>query len=363
MTNTKIEWADHTFNPWRGCAKVSPACQNCYAEVLSRRNPAMLGIWGQHGTRVLAGNDSWRKVKQWDADAKSKGIKYKVFCASFADVFEDWQGPVVSHKGEQMHVPVHSHQLGSKWIPESDCNSGEPPLTMAHVRQALFDLIDETPNLIWLLLTKRPHNILRLMPGTGWLDAETQAIPVRNNVWFGTTVENQATANERIPELLKVPARLRFLSCEPLLEEVKIADVSGWGNAGKWWGGTVLGPAGIGWVITGGESGSEARPMHPEWAFSLRDQCRDANVPFFFKQWGEWYPAPDHFIESIKAKPQPKIPLALAGQPISLRHNGYDVRKVGEQHMMRIGKNMAGRLLYNKEYNEFPEVEHVANDC
>jgi protein gp37 len=253
---TGIEWTDHTFNPWWGCARVSSGCEHCYAETFAAR----FGVkWGVKAERRPSSEKVWSGPLRWDKAAEKAGVKARVFCSSMADVFED-RPELVEH------------------------------------RARLFALIARTPNLIWQLLTKRPENILRLVPES-WLGR------FPDNVWIGTTVEDQRRANERIPVLLAVPAVVRFLSCEPLIGPVDLdpgrCDVHGTQFArgghctecaangysselsyGHWL-------DGIGWVIAGGESGAGARPMHPDWARALRDQCADSDVAFFFKQWGE----------------------------------------------------------------------------
>jgi protein gp37 len=267
--NSAIEWTHHTFNPWRGCTRVSAGCKNCYAETMSKRNPGVLGVWGPRGTRVVAAESYWRQPVTWDREAAQAGERRRVFCASLADVFED-----------DATMPLASREV--VWA----------------ARERLWALIAQTPNLDWLLLTKRPENILSMIP-----------VPWRfhhgapHNVWYGTSVEDQATAEYRIPYLLQVPARVRFLSCEPLLGPVDL---------GRWlpdldrpidWVPDGDAPPGIydpltrerypdpadielHWVIAGGESGHGARPMHSDWARSLRDQCTAAGVSFFMKQMG-----------------------------------------------------------------------------
>lgn len=266
--NTAIEWTDHTWNPWRGCAKVSPGCAMCYAETLSARNPDVLGEWGPpHATtRVIAAEPYWDKPLSWNANAERDGVPQRVFVASLADVFED-----------------------------------APQVVQARAR--VFDVIERTPWLVWLLLTKRPGNVMAMVPD-GW----TSGFPP--NVWLGTSVEDQTRADERIPPLLAAPAAVRFLSCEPLLGPVDLGmpadhwghdserydvgsicvdctDPDGDGELVPW---TVPSGPQIDWVIVGGESGPGARPMHPAWARSLRDQAAAAQVPFLFKQWGRWAP-------------------------------------------------------------------------
>ena len=220
--HSKIEWTDHTFNPWWGCVRVSPACQHCYAETFSKR--VGLDVWGVGESRRFFGAKHWQEPRKWNAAAQRAGVRARVFCASMADVFED----------------------------RAD---------LVQPRADLFVLIDDTPWLDWLLLTKRPEHIERLMPAY-WGNG------VWPNVWLGATVED-SLRESRIEALRSAPAVVRFLSCEPLLASV------------------APNLAGIQWVICGGESGHGARPMRVEWARSLRDRCVDAGVAFHFKQWGE----------------------------------------------------------------------------
>lgn len=216
------------------------------------------------GTRVVAAEAMWREPLKWDKAAKAKGERHRVFCASLADVFEDWRGPMVDAKGTEL-----------SW-------DGINPVTMDHVRARLFTLIGETPNLDWLLLTKRPQNVLRMahdawcLPVPGHVsqnagDGRHWHFP--RNLWLGTSVENQAGADERHPHLKATPAALDFWSAEPLLGPIDALPL--WEKYGK--------PA---WVIVGGESGPGARPMQIEWARSLVSQCKAAGVACFVKQLG-----------------------------------------------------------------------------
>lgn len=268
--DSKISWTHHTFNPWRGCTKVSDGCKHCYAETMSKRNPAVLGLWGPQGVRAPAAESYWKQPERWNHEAQASGERRRVFCASLADAFE---GPET--------MPVES------W----------PVVEAARTR--LFALVERTRWLDWLLLTKRPENMPRFAPlswARGWPD----------NVWAMTSVENQKEADRRIPLLLQVPAKVRGLSCEPLLGDV---DLTHWLKYGEF---SPYGRRAIHWVIVGGESGADARPMFAAWARSLRDQCIDAGVAFHFKQHGEY----------------------LDG--------------------VRVGKRLAGRLLDDKEWNEVP---------
>lgn len=230
---TAISWTDHTFNPWWGCVKVSPACQHCYAETFSKRVGQK--VWGVDAGRRFFGPKHWAEPLKWNADAVKAGVRRRVFCASMADVFEDRSDLV--------------------W-PRSD----------------LFELITETPALDWLLLTKRPENIRKMVPPV-WL---THPIP---NVWYGTTAENQQYFDVRIQELLKVPAAVLFLSCEPLLGPIDLGLPMTSDNP-------LMVDRHVDWVIAGGESGAHCRSSDPEWFRSLRDQCVGSATAFHFKQWG-----------------------------------------------------------------------------
>lgn len=233
--NSSIEWTHHTFNPWWGCTKVSPACDHCYAETWAKR----LGkaVWGKNAPRRFFSDKHWNDPIRWDAEATAEGERRRVFCASMADVFE-----------------------------------GRPDLTPW--RKKLWGLIEETPMLDWLLLTKRPQNIEKMVPWSAhWPE----------NIWLGTTVENQKVADARLPHLLQHRAKVRFLSCEPLLGQINLGS---WIKANK-----TKNLHGIDWIIAGGESGPSARPMSPDWARSLRDQAAMIEVAFHFKQWGHWVPS------------------------------------------------------------------------
>lgn len=289
--DSNIEWCNHTFNPWRGCTKVSAGCQHCYADTLSRRNPLTLGVWGPNGTRVVAAEAAWGEPVKWDrvvsCNVSHGGPRPRVFCASLADVFEDWRGPMVNAAGVKLWKAWHADTVIAS---EERPKPRFAPLTMDDVRARLFDLICRTPNLDWLVLTKRPENALRMMVEAGLYAVANPALPCpQPNLWIGTSVEDQRAADERIPHLLATPAAVRFLSCEPLLGPVRIDVVRG----------TNIPPGtspphtfdarfrGLHWVIAGGESGPGARPCRVEWVRSLVRQCKAAAVPCFVKQLGE----------------------------------------------------------------------------
>ncbi len=318
--NSKIEWTDHTFNPWEGCQKVGPGCDHCYAETRNARFAGGTAVnWGPGAPRRRTSASTWAKPKAWNARANAfmaaHGRRQRVFCASLADVFDNAVDP--------------------QW------------------REDLFQLIEATPNLDWLLLTKRIGNVGNMLP------VPFDFAKLYPNVWLGATITSQAEADRDIPKLLALDARVRFLSMEPLLGPVHIwrwaaahcerhpgaLDPDGkcgvceslgiWGIPGA----DVLTDAekapirpGLDWVIVGGESGPGARPMHPAWARDLRDQCAAAGVPFLFKQWGEWGPYDRSRTNSVG--------LAIPG---SL-----------DEPLQWFGKKLAGRLLDGRTWDEAP---------
>jgi protein gp37 len=236
--NTEISWTNRiltngtiikgaTFNPWWGCFKVSEECKHCYAADIATHY-GYKDTWGpaSTSTRRFFGDAHWQEPLSWNRQAERAGHRHSVFCASMADVYEN------------------------------------NPILIPH-RERLWQLIETTPWLNWLILTKRPENILAMSPWHVWPD----------NIWLGTSVGLQSRAEERIPHLLQVPTAVRFLSCEPLLGQL---DLSPWLSE-------------IQWVICGGESGNSARPMNLDWARQLHLQCSEARVPFFFKQVGGRY--------------------------------------------------------------------------
>jgi protein gp37 len=350
MAETTIEWADFTFNPWMGCVKVSAECANCYAErdFDHRYQKVKWGGFASGGTRKITSDENWKKPRKWNATAGLTGVRPRVFCASLADVFEDWQGPILNNKGEQLFLfPCGTIDIGPD---DADCGETDcHPLTMDDVRIRLFRLIDSTPNLDWLLLTKRPENILRMWPAyfPGGYIAEAGSMNQegpRPNVWLGTSVGNQESANKRIPELLKCRelSPVLFLSCEPLLGPVRL-NFTDMGDVDD-----------VDWVIAGGESGPNARPSHPDWFRSLRDQCSYAGVPFLFKQWGEWAPRSQGFT----ASGNPEWGCMDRDGTWNLQAtpwNGRDDDGSGEASLIRVGVKAAGRKLDGVFHDGFPE--------
>lgn len=291
--NSSIEWTDHTFNPWEGCQKVGPGCAHCYAETRNARfGGGDAPNWGPGAPRRRTSASNWAKPRKWEREAEAfagqHGRAQRVFCASLADVFDNAVDP--------------------QW------------------RADLFALIEQTPNLDWLLLTKRIGNALDMM-----IEAAEAGVP--SNVRAGATIVNQEEANRDLRKVAQVRVACEnkpFLSIEPLLGPLDLfAADPGWYRY-------------VGWVIVGGESGPGARPMHPEWVRSLRDQCERGHVPFLFKQHGEWVPCSgsDGFWPY--------------NQPTACR-----LMFNGERHprgwpMQRVGKKAAGRLLDGVEHNGVP---------
>ena len=264
---TRIEWATHTFNPWWGCLKVSEACKNCYAEAWAKRMGQK--VWGPTAPRRAFTDQHWTQPLRWQKRLTAEGARERVFCASMADVFED-----------RRDLDPH--------------------------RERLWGLIEATPNLDWLLLTKRPQVVGKLSPwGRSW----------PSNVWLGTTVELQKRAEENLPALIEVPARVRFISAEPLLGPL---DLSAWIDR-------------LDWVITGGESGPRARPASPTWFRDLHLQCMANDVPFHFKQWGDWAP----------------------GDGENLARHRTQAAADGTT-MIRLGKKVAGRSLDGSTFDGLP---------
>jgi len=247
--NTKIEWCHHTFNPWIGCQKVSPGCDHCYAETLMDTRYGRVE-WGPHGKRVRTSEENWKKPLRWAKAARAGDDRPRVFCASLADVFDN-KAP-------------------------------------AAARDDLFALIKYTPELDWLLLTKRPENMRKMLPadwGNGW-----------PNVWLGTTCEDQEHYYLRYKHLSATPAVLRFISYEPALDWLRID----WVPSPR-----VFKPD---WLICGGESGHGARTMDPAWARMVRDHCARFDIAFFMKQMTGKAPIPDDLL--VRQFPKPRLAIA-----------------------------------------------------
>ncbi len=278
MAKTKIEWADRVWNPVVGCTPASEGCAHCYAKRIYDRfyQDKPFSKIQLHPERVLT-PFQWRKPS-------------RIFVNSMSDLFHP-------------DVPF-------KFIDD------------------IFGVMTGATRHTFMVLTKRPDRMLEF--------ANQYYLPGAKvtNIWMGVTVENQRTADERIPLLLQTPAAVRFISVEPMLGPVDLTGING--ALSSWWkNGEIdcVDKGSIGWVICGGETGPGARPMHPDWVRALRDQCQDAGVPFFFKSWGEW----------------------VAGYPQGISMANRAQKYIHGSEFFRVGKKLAGRLLDGREWNEFPE--------
>lgn len=311
MNKTSIEWTDYTWNPVTGCDKISAGCRSCYAETLANR------FWGDrkftdvqiHHERLMEPVNSLKKLKG-----------KKVFVCDVSDLFHD-----------------------------------DVPFEFIGAVLAIMLMMPET---IFQVLTKRPKraveffNWLKLVthPITGE-QLDMRVVKEVKNIWIGVSCENQEQADKRIPLLLQIPAAVRFLSCEPLIGPIDLTVIAPESKGG------IIGSTNcltgeenafthaidihskVDWVICGGESGHQARPMHPEWVRSLRDQCAAANVPFFFKQWGEYAPLRECSMHDVR-----KLKRAIVSDPY-------------EHMVFRIGKSKSGNLLDSKQHLNFPAIK------
>lgn len=289
--NSAISWTRHTWNPWMGCTKVSPACDGCYAEALMDKRYNKVK-WG-NSPRVRTGAHTWNDPFRWQRQAERDGDRPFVFCASLADIFDN--------------------QVDPQW------------------RADAFEVMRKTPRLVYLLLTKRPQNIVKLADAAGGLP---------RNAAIGTTIEDQKRAD--INELALVNAAsevmpaFTFVSIEPMIGPVRLRHLYATEEQPR-----------IDWVITGGETdqgGHKARPTHPDWFRSLRDQCAAAGVPYHHKQNGEWVP--------LQAN-DGEWPTDAGG---FCRLTFCGEKADGGWPMQKVGKKFAGRMLDGVTHDAFPEV-------
>ena len=350
----KIEWTEQTWNPVRGCSRVLPGCQNCYAERIAARfsagqaDSACKEAAGMEPGGPFAGfakrtpsGPRWTGRVELIPEMLEIPLRRRkpttYFVNSMSDLFhESLTDEAIDRVFDVMALcPQHTFQVLTKRAKRMQGYLGT-------VRDQLTDLVRE-----------RAHNLSRFDDVRKWAALITRGIQPEwslplANIWLGVSCEDQQRADERIPLLLQTPAAVRFISAEPLLGPVNLKfndeypDPDGcYADARH----------GIAWVIVGGESGPGARPMHPDWVRSIRDQCQAAAVPFFFKQWGEWRPCE---LNGATYYWWPGGPMAMTGE--NCRHINLDEKT----RAVRVAKKAAGSLLDGREYREFPEVKH---DC
>jgi protein gp37 len=351
---SKIEWTDATWNPLRAknpetgklghhCVKISPACTHCYAASMNKRLGTTLDYSSSSPAETFLDTEALQQPLHWKRPRK-------IFVCSMTDIalecYSDGQLDVIF--SVMAATPWHTYQVLTKRIERLAAYfHGLRAAADAHAPQTKHGLFNPTQvlNLRMLAGSQVPGGILGRAFSAPW------PLP---NVQIGVTAENQKCAEERLPWLMQVPAAGRFLSCEPLLGpiDLRLGDSFGVPTAAEpcrelhWL---------LHWIIAGGESGQQARPMHPDWARSLRDQCQAAGVPFFFKQWGEWVPASESDdADSMLCR------ISMDGT----RGNLVTLNSEQWKHaslMARVGKKKAGRLLDGREWNEFPTAAEVAN--
>jgi protein gp37 len=361
-----ISWTDETWNPIRGCSRVSEGCRNCYAERVAARFRDV----GQpyHGlVRTQAnGQPQWTGETRIVPEKLDEPLRWKrprrVFVNSMSDLFhENVEDETIDLVFAIMALaPQHTFQVLTKrpermrrWF---DSFTGDDPDDRGgFCAEALYCLFPD----------RSTENVEKVIASRFW-----RGLP---NVWLGVSVEDQATADERIPPLLQTPAAVRFVSAEPLLGPI----VFKWApkrSDGKWmctdccWGDRCDKPShfhrpecptcggtgavsGLDWIIVGGESGPGARPMHPQWARDIRDQCKASGVPFHFKQWGEW--APDDVVFDCGQADG----VSYTSKTLPRR---FQCMELDGAKLNRVGKQPAGRLLDGVEHAEFPETGGAA---
>ena len=337
MGSTKIEWATKSWNPVTGCSPISEGCAHCYAARMANRLRGRCGYPKDEPFQVTIHEDRLEDPMRWKKPQR-------IFVGSMTDLFLK----------EPNFDSVRDHY--GRFIPP------------------IFDVIDQCPHHTFMFLTKRPSHMAQVLCGEWSCDAYGDSWHFREgkpmaNVWIGVTCENQARADERIPILLQIPAAKRFVSLEPMLGEVDLREYV-WErpirpSVGLMEERLVYRPS-LDWVILGGETGPGARPMHPDWVRSVRDQCQAAGVPFFFKQWGEWVPFGQALSDGTRLNHTSAIDVKMGHHRIELdglssvapKYNAYGriwskPFPVGS-YGLRVGKKAAGHLLDGREWRELP---------
>jgi protein gp37 len=391
-TKTGIEWTDTTWNPIRGCSRVSEGCRNCYAEKMA--------------CRFCGEGKPYEGLVRFDGNGKALGWNGKIYFAENRLLDPLKWGQVT----DTIEIPGESliaHRLRSRRIFVNSTSDLFHEGITDEMRDRIFAVMALSPQHTFQILTKRPARMLAYLNAPDvearvaracvvdghplasgyfqmsegddlyevsgsvrhlefvdeiengmasvkvaeWRAADFDWWPLPN-VWLGVSVENQAAADERIPLLIQTPAAKRFISAEPLLGSIDLdSELSDGMHAMGCGGGhdCGCGATGLDWVICGGESGPGARPMHPDWARGLRDQCVAAGVPFFFKQWGEWS-------SNLHLYGRSPVMVGTDGDVLTFPFQGSAVIDSQYVRMQRVGKKAAWRLLDGREWDEFPEV-------
>lgn len=325
---TGIEWTDATWNPVTGCDKVSPGCDNCYAETFAERWRGTPGHYFETGFDVQLRADKLALPLRWTRPRR-------IFVNSMSDLFhdkvpDDYIAEVfaVMACNYLWDRPTHTFQL----------------LTKRHGRMRSLLLSEDFRASVARKVGMRSED------GDSAHDAVYYHFWPLPNVWLGVSAEDQKRADLRIPALLDTPAAVRFVSAEPLLGPIELIEHFGSAPA-------VGGTAALDWVIVGGESGPGARPMHPAWARSLRDECVTGGVPFLFKQWGEWRwtrEADDYEYEQAHGDLYPNAKWeTVSPQGVIAADN---IPQPGYATMQRVGKKRAGRELDGRTWDQYPEA-------
>lgn len=365
---TKIEWTEATWNPITGCSVTSPGCTNCYAMKLAgtrlQHHESRKGLTrmskptsssseavGRKGTPVWTGQVRFNE--QWLTQPLRWKRPRMIFVCAHGDLFhesvpDEWIDRVFA---VMALAPQHTFQVLTK--------------RSARMREYV-DALVSGERMLWTWgreMVCDAQRLANLIADLDWGRHPHSSRGPLPNVWLGVSVEDQARADERVPDLLATPSAVRWLSCEPLLgpidlESAAMGDtclnpecwgdcacdsVAGYDPGCRRNGGDGTLTRKVDWVIVGGESGKDARPLHPDWARSLRDQCAAAGVPFFFKQWGEWHP------HDVGYDPLPEGDYSTRGKPVFLSGDG--------PLMLNIGKKRAGRLLDGVRHDAMPQVQ------
>jgi protein gp37 len=349
--HSKIEWTEASWNPVTGCTKVSPGCDHCYAETFAERFRGAPGHYFEHGFDVMLREDKLELPLRWTRPRR-------IFVNSMSDLFHDAVPDLYITKVFDVmeQAKHHTFQL----------------LTKRHARMRAFVQRREQDRAEYAAKFDHcPTEAMRTSPAAQ--RARNRAVNPPANIWLGISVESQAWADIRVPALLSTPAAVRWLSCEPLLGPVDLSRWLGVENFDSFGWGEELGAAltgrvggGLHWVVTGGESGPGARPMHPDWARSLRDQCHAAGVPYFFKQWGNWAPLGPLYEQSDDDPDADEARMEAAAlevnggvEVVELETSGYIPRghQPGDHRtwlMGRLGKKTAGREIDGRTWDEYP---------